>query len=744
MLQNIKEDFTYLEFYTNGENFVRDIAATVTLSVSNKKVEDGSGNIVRDSLPSVYDNWKLVYPPVDRSKFTSVDNWDQLTPEEYNAITTEQLSRITDTAIIKCTTIPKDLDTKGDNKFYYDPDVDAATTTCYLEIYMPPYLTDSESDDPFLQRQGKVPRVVDRKGYTKDKYNTKVLRNYTHAFFRLFDHINENNTGPADNIYDPVSQEVIKWNSRTSQWCKLSWYTDFEDLVNAQLEGNNARGLLDGVIRMPVEAGLSPQTKIKLWINYNANRLVLACMGSPNVDFSNERYLISCAYIGAIDSFDFSINDTAGNFGIFTTSSSVPSIGTTTVNTRPTRQYGVQVMTTNGIGQTIPYTKVPVDSAPKRHYAGDNTLPCIDLGQIPKDINYKLMPKFEFDLPRPLDVPEDSEIKGGGEYFGKTYVDPDTVKLSLNWSQYYNAMTVVDGRAYSTVHGWWGEYYEQYNSQFTGFEVKVDDDDRKKVKVIIDTKLLLEQMLASINFSSSNEIIEMGDMTTPLSIRASFGIYTEYTTQEGGAVRDKYGNIIKVLYRNIYGKNTATGVTDMAMLHTSNKDYFQKHNLMFASTEEFMPKELYGKSIYTGEYFADTIKVVHGFEGPRGILKGMITIDNSSLYAFDELIVNKDFKKHADEPEELYVYLPITAPYCPFSNSPNGQHGIGILKEIRYANPETDAEMVDFAVREIKQQYKDLKYVVEDIPLVDSSLYGTTVTWSSSDSTLLDVGGTTE
>ena len=160
---------------------------------------------------------------------------------------------------------------------------------------------------------------------------------------------------------------------------------------------------------------------------------------------------------------------------------------------------------------------------------------------------------------------------------------------------------------------------------------------------------------------------------------------------------------------------------------------------MFTSTEEFMEKELYGKSVYTGEYFADRIKVVHGSEGPRGILKGMITVDTSSLYPFDELIVNKDFKKYENEPEELFVYLPVTAPYCPFSNSPNGRHGIGILKEIRYPIPETDEDFVAYAIRELERKYSDLYYVTEDINLIEASEYNVPITWESSDDSTIQI-----
>ena len=224
-----------------------------------------------------------------------------------------------------------------------------------------------------------------------------------------------------------------------------------------------------------------------------------------------------------------------------------------------------------------------------------------------------------------------------------------------------------------------------------------------------------------------------------LSMTYGFSYYTEYSVQTGGVKRDKFGNAVSVTLDTTYGKNTANGITDFAMYATYTKDYFQRHYFMFAATEEYMQKELYGKSAYTGEYFADRIKVVHSSEGPRGILSGMITIDTSSLYPFDELIVNKDFEKYDDKPEELYVYLPITAPYCPFSNSPNGRHGIGILKDIRYPIPVSDDEIVRFAINELDRKYGDLEYVIEDFSLLDVSQYGADIEWESSNSTLIEI-----
>lgn len=739
MLRTTEKDFRYYEFYTDSENFVRDVARLLALGMTTDAVIDDEGNIVKPSLPIIDSNWQIVYPAVDKREFPEVEDWDRLTPAEYEAVTKWQLSQITDTAIIKTTTTPKVVDTTTTG-FGFDDDTNKSTCTMYLEVYMPPYLCDTETDDPLLQREGKIPEVINRRGFKPEKYNMKVIRNYYHAFFRIFDHINEEGTGPMSNDIDPVTNEIIRWNARSSEWSKLSWYTDFEDVYISELTGKPERGMLDGMVRLPVEPGISMQTKIKLWGNVNRDRLVLACMGSPNIDFGDERYLIGCAYVGAIDSFDFSINDVAGNFGIFTTSSSIPSIGEQTINTRPSRQAGVPVYTTDDNGATIVDKNVPVDTTAGNMYAGASAVG-FDLQQLPNTIDINIMDEFKMSLPMLQDVPRETNKADGGDNWGTTYIDSTTVRLSMKIE---HIVSKRDGWGnpnrwcinYINVNGVSKNIEVQTSSkniEITAFTVEVDPENRKNVSIIINTKQLLKEIKTAYGIPVDIVAASFQSLT---KVRAAFSLYTQYTTQTGGVTRDKFGNIVSIEYRTRYGENSANSTTDFAMYHTYGKDYFQKHHFMFTSTEEFMQKELYGKSIYTGEYFADRIKVVHGAEGPRGILKGMITIDNSSLYAFDELIVNKDFKKYDDEPEELFVYLPITAPYCPFSNSPNGRHGIGVLKEIRYPIPESDEDYVAYAIRELERKYGDLQYVTDDISLISESEYGVPIAWESSDVTI--------
>jgi len=723
---NLEKNFVYHEVLTDSDNAVKDIARLLALGTESEEIIDASGTLVKPATPIIDKCWEVVYPKEDRTKHPEIEDWNNLLPEEYKKVTEDKISKITDTVILKTKTIPKDIKVNNSSEIGVNQDLNKKSIEMYLEIYMPPYLCDSESEDPIKQRTGYVPQVNDVNGIASG--NTRVARNYHHLFMRIFDNINEEGTAQAENVIDSVTRDVIKWNSRSSSWSKLSWYTDFEDKFKAPLLGHPEDGMQSGTVRLPVIGGLTSESKIKLWINVNASRFALGVMGSPNVDFSDNRYLIGCAYVGQIDSFDFSINDTAGNFGLFCTSSTSPAMGKTEVKTRASVPAMISGSTvTPGSGATGSATRLNFQTG----------LRIFNPGTV-----------YDLTAMEIANVPYDYTEVGGGVYWGTRYIDTSTVKVYCTFDAAPSIITYTNaaGAPVRRSIGCPGTV------AITPSSIEVDPNNRHKVKI----NLTLEDLLKAFIGEAETKLAMAGtginflyvyyngyygnvynEATATLNIQYNFSYYTEYTVQTGGVKRDKFGNPVAAVLDTTYGKNTANGITDFAMYATFTKDYFQRHFLMFASTEEYMQKELYGKSSYTGEYFADRIKIVHSSEGPRGILSGMITIDTSSLYPFDELIVNKDFEKYQDKPEELYVYLPITAPYCPFANSPNGRHGIGILKDIRYPIPETDEEIVRFAINEIARKYSDLGYVTGELKLISSSKYGATITWKSSDATLI-------
>ena len=200
------------------------------------------------------------------------------------------------------------------------------------------------------------------------------------------------------------------------------------------------------------------------------------------------------------------------------------------------------------------------------------------------------------------------------------------------------------------------------------------------------------------------------------NIIVSFGYYQEKFIITSGVARDVFGNVIDVDKVKDYGANTSDGVTSIMMYHTRSKAYYQKHHMLFATTEEYMSKVMYGKSSYTGEYYADRIKVTHSNDGPRGTLSDLLVIDSSSLYALDELVINKDFEKDPDEYEETFIFFPITAPYSPLSDSPNARYGLAIKKE--EVEPKyTDEEII------LKLALQSLSSFTEHWKNVESNIY---------------------
>jgi hypothetical protein len=720
---NAEKNFAYHEVLTDSDNAVKDIARLLALGVESEEIIDDSGVVVKPAVPIVDRCWEVIYPKEDRTKFPTIQDWDNLLPEEYKEVTDYKISQIKDTVILKTRTIPKDITVNNSTAMGVNQDLNKDSIEMYLEVYMPPYLCDSETDDPIKQREGFEPKVNDVNGMTATTMNTRTARNYHHLFMRIFDNLNDTGDGPADNVIDSVTRDVLKWNSRSSAWSKLSWYTDFEDKFRAPLIAQPELGMQLGTVRLPVLAGLTSESKIKIWANINASRVVLGVMGSPNVDFGDNRYLIGCAYVGQIDSFDFSLNDTAGNFGLFCTSSTSPAMGKTEVKIRPSKPAIVSGTTvTPGAGATGTGTQLPFQSGLTLFNPGTT---------------------YEMDAMQISSIPYDYTQPNGGTLWGDRYIDKATVSLNVSFNTAPARIEYTSGGAavIRTIG--------IAPSATITPTVVVDPTDRKNVHLSLKLEDLLKALIGpaetalalagtGIKFSWYDSYYGRWNPSA-INITYNFSYYTEYTVQTGGVKRDRFGNPVAAILDTTYGKNTANGITDFAMYATFTKDYFQRHFFMFASTEEYMQKELYGKSSYTGEYFADRIKVVHSSEGPRGILSGMITIDTSSLYPFDELIVNKDFEKYKDKPEELYIYLPVTAPYCPFANSPNGRHGIGILKDIKYPIPVTDEEIVDFAIAELQRKYADMGYVIKDFALLDSSSYSAAITWASSDSTLIEI-----
>lgn len=442
---------------------------------------------------------------------------------------------------------------------------------------------------------------------TQDIISNKVtLLNNHYVLMRLFDNINEEMNGPMDNVYNS-SGEIVQINAHISPWSKLSWYQDFEEIMIDSIDEDiSLSSIHDGTVMVPLEtAGLNADTKMRYWINTNNDRFSIIVMGNPSLDYERDRHLVSACYCGRIDSFENSINDTAGNFALFTSSSTEPC--NTTLATEK------------------------VDYNMSTYSLTDSEV---------ADSSYNQNEFTEF-----IDnCPWSSPCTNSNVYY-----------IQLTDNNYFNRekwpkYIIVDASG-KPVTG----LTSAYKRNFIMTNGKADI-----LQLTIDPNHIYDETY---------------------TIFVSFAYYQEKFVITSGVSRDVFGNIIDVDKIKDYGNNTSDGVTSIMMYHTRSKAYYQKHHMMFATTEEYMSKVMYGKSSYTGEYYADRIKVTHGNDGPRGTLSDLLVIDSSSLYALDELVINKDFEKDPDEYEETFVYFPITAPYSPLSDSPNARYGLAIKKQ---------------------------------------------------------------
>lgn len=554
------------------------------------------------------------------------------------------------------------LDTHVTPEFYVDG--------IYIPLHTSRYYYDVEAnkivfDENIIFEETEDGVLVVRYAYDKKDTGdaisdrTTMINNH-YVLMRIFDNINSTNSGPAENVYN-AHGELTQTNSHISPWSKLSWYRDFEEVLKDTIDADiGVNSVQDGTLFVPLEtAGLNADTKMRYWLNTNNDRFSLIVMGNPSLDYSRDRHLIGACYCGAIDSFDYSINDTAGNFALFTSSSTEPCN-----TTLATEQQATDIPS---------YIIEATDT-----YAGK------------KDEIDSLLEKCLFSYPY---------VPGQASYIlqadNKTYLNRQKICRYIILDENKNPVTALKPR--KTIENWGGS-----NGKYDSVTFFIEDADATNPE-----------------FASQN-----------LTIHFLFHYYTEKNVITSGVSRDAFGNIVDVDKVNTYGANTSDGVTSIMMFHTRSKAYYQKHHMLFATTEEYMSKVMYGKSAYTGEYYADRIKVTHGNDGPRGTLSDLLVIDSCSLYARDELVINKDFSKDPDEYEETFVFFPITAPFSPLSDSPNATYGLAIKKAEVEPSYTDELILLRKAADELRKKAESLWAPTDtDIFPVDKTSNGCSVYW---------------
>lgn len=481
---------------------------------------------------------------------------------------------------------------------------------------------------------------VEKAATTDVSERTYMLNNH-YLLMRLYDDLNDAGNGPSETTYNDKGEVVVQ-RAHVSDWCKLSWYQDFEEIYQDEIDADvSINSVADGTLLVPLQtAGLNGETKVRYWINTNNDRFDLIVMGNPSLDYSRERHLVSACYCGKIDSFDFSINDTAGNFALFVSSSTEPC------KSELTREKSYNVIDFIGTDYTAPEFNTFLQSAYSIRCIENSTEYYVKLPE-GRYYNEELWPKYIILDSNNLPV---TELK--------------TV---------YQVNYVEKNQAVITIH-------QAYDSDYT--------------------------------------------------LYIGYPYYEENIVLTSGVERDIFGNVVDVKKTDTYGINTSDGTTSVMMYHTQSKAYYQKHHMMFTTTEEYMSKVMYGKSMYTNEYYADRIKITHGNDGPRGMLNDMLVIDSASLFPFDELVINKDFEKEPEEYEETYVYFPISAPYSPLSDSPNARYGIAIKKNEIEPDYSDEQKIVAIAIDELKLLAEEAWWGISNniYPLAKTS-NGSTVLW---------------
>ncbi|MCX7610400.1 MAG: hypothetical protein N2043_02280 [Ignavibacterium sp.] len=141
--------------------------------------------------------------------------------------------------------------------------------------------------------------------------------------------------------------------------------------------------------------------------------------------------------------------------------------------------------------------------------------------------------------------------------------------------------------------------------------------------------------------------------------------------------RDPITNtVLKMEFDQSWGVNTADGATDFSMFKTRSGLFFQKHHPAFVTPEQFLEKEFFNPSRWTGAYNLSQVHVIHGHDGYRGLLRNVVVVDDAALDHENELIVKE---KQADQ--KVYKFFAVNAPYSFIRNSSNVNYGIAILKE---------------------------------------------------------------
>lgn len=127
-----------------------------------------------------------------------------------------------------------------------------------------------------------------------------------------------------------------------------------------------------------------------------------------------------------------------------------------------------------------------------------------------------------------------------------------------------------------------------------------------------------------------------------------------------------------------YGDNTANGMSDIMMFKTRSGVPYQQHFPAFITPYYNLKKEANGfnASAWTDKYHLSPVYVVHGKDGYRGYLDGVVALDRQNIVHKDELIVT-----NPDLTEDRYKYFNVHTDLSFMGSSANSSYGLAIIKK---------------------------------------------------------------
>jgi hypothetical protein len=507
--------------------------------------------------------------------------------------------------VLKTTTTTVTPDTSSD-PFNTDPDLKADKLTMFVEIEKPQFLLNPET------------------GQLATKYgDNATLENHYHLNMRMFDRYDEFSEQPVAKVIDPASGLVIDEGAHVSEWSKFSWYSDFKEFLIDELDSDpGTDNINDGIVFTYLEtAGLYGEVPIQYWISTNNDRIAMVLMGEPSINYDN--YLSSFAYVGKIDSFEGSKNDTAGNFALTTGSSTIPCVA------KPNND---------------PITEKPIFGAtPIAATTGSGSY------NFQQRVSYKVVAVNDDGFGPTSDPMETYYTDKNNSSSAATYAAPvDYTNFKLTFTNIPSNATKI--RIYRK-------------------DVSVAPAVQNDANWFLESEVYVTALSTDASGNKTYTGVNAQDNTKPVPV-------SNYNPDEAGVVRDPItGGVIEVKFPKTWGTNTATGVNDVSMYKTRSGVYFQRHQASFITPEEFMKKDAFNPSRWTNKFHLSPLYLVHGYDGYRGWLKDIVVVDDSSIVHLDELIVGKGTAQ-----EEIYKYFRLSAPFSLMTNSANTNYGIGIKK----------------------------------------------------------------